>query len=201
MFGNIPDEVLMQRYAKGDIEAFEELVYRHRRPLFGYLCRMLGNREHAEDTFQEVFVRVINSRSRYKKSAKFTTWLYRIAHNACIDALRREGYRKTESLFDPAGAGTDGEVKLQDVIPSANPGPDEALATQQLSETLKKCVSRLTPEQREVFVLRQYQNLPFREIARATRTTESTVKSRMRYALNNLRAMLVEERIVEEVAP
>ena len=195
----IPDEVLMQNYAKGEMAAFDELLARHRQPLFGYLCRMLGNRELAEDVFQEVFIRVINARERYEKSAKFTTWLYKIAHNLCIDTFRRENFRKTESLFEPASNANGEDVSLQEVIPGANPGPDEIIARQQLSEILKRCVSRLSPEQREVFVLRQYQELSFREIAHATETTESTVKSRMRYALNNLRTMLVEERIVEGV--
>jgi RNA polymerase sigma-70 factor (ECF subfamily) len=195
----IPDEALMQDYAKGNVRAFEELLVRHRQPLFGYLCRMLGNRELAEDTLQEVFIRLINSRGRYKKSAKFSTWLYKIAHNLCIDVFRRESFRKTESLSQPAVSVNGEEMSLHDTIPSANPGPHEAFARQQFSEILKGCISRLSPEQREVFVLRQYQNLSFQEIADATRTTESTVKSRMRYALNNLRAMLIEEHIVEEV--
>jgi RNA polymerase sigma-70 factor (ECF subfamily) len=91
------------------------------------------------------------------------------------------------------------EMRPQDVVPSMNPGPDEVLAHEQLSETLKECISRLSPEQKEVFVLRQYQNLAFKEIARTVGTSESTVKSRMRYALNNLRAMLIERRVLEGV--
>ncbi len=196
---NVPDEILMLRYGQGDLGAFEQLLERHRRPLFGYLRRMLGSRELAEDTLQEVFIRVINARRRYKKSAKFATWLYKIAHNVSVDALRRESYRKADSLSG-APENEDG-IKLEDVITDANPGPDELMARRHFSEVLQNCISRLSPEQREVFVLRQYQDLPFREIARAVGATESTVKSRMRYALNNLRAMLIEERVVEEVAP
>jgi len=195
----ISDETLMLRYAKGDVGAFEELLERHRHPLFGYLCRILKSRELAEDLFQEVFIRVMNSRTRYKKSAKFTTWLYRIAHNACVDALRRESYRKTQSLSTPRAVNNEMETTLEDVVPSTNPGPDVELERRQLSETLKHCIERLNPEQREVFVLRQYQNLPFQEIARVTGTSESTVKSRMRYALKSLRTMLVKENIVEGV--
>ncbi|MBI4832593.1 MAG: RNA polymerase sigma factor [Candidatus Lindowbacteria bacterium] len=198
---NIADEALMESYAKGDTGAFEELLRRHRRPVFAYLCRMAGS-ELAEDIFQEVFIRVISSRATYKRTAKFSTWLYRIAHNTCVDALRRENYRKTESLFQPADprvAENGGEMLIQDIVPSSNPGPAEELARKQLSDALKKCIARLNPEQREVFVLRQYQNLPFQEIARVVGTSESTVKSRMRYALNNLRSMLVAERIVEGV--
>jgi RNA polymerase sigma-70 factor (ECF subfamily) len=196
----ISDEALMLKYAKGDVGAFEQLVERHKRPLFGYLCRVLKNRESAEDTFQEVFIRVMKARSTYRRKAKFSTWLYRIAHNACIDALRREKYRKTESLSKPKDAGGESELTLLDALPSPNPGPDVEFDRKQFSEALKKCIERLSPEQREVFILRQYQNLPFQEIARATGATESTVKSRMRYALKSLRKMLVEENIVEEVA-
>lgn len=193
----IPDELLMLQYAEGDIGAFERLLERHRRPLFGYLCRMLGNRQLAEDTFQEVFVRIIHSRRHYQQGTKFTSWLYRIAHNSCIDVFRREKYRKTESLNEPLQNGD--ETTLQDMLVNGNPGPDEALERRQLSDALKECIDRLAPEQREVFVLRQYQNLSFKEIAKAVRSSESTVKSRMRYALKNLRAMLVEQRIIEEV--
>lgn len=196
---DISDEALMLRYAKGDVGAFDRLLERHRRPLFGYLCRVLKNRELAEDTFQEVFIRVMKARSRYKRTAKFSTWLYRIAHNTCIDALRREGYRKTESLSQPKGGAGDSELTLQDAIAGSNPGPDVEFDRRQFSEALKKCIGRLSPEQREVFVLRQYQDLPFREIARVTGATESTVKSRMRYALKSLRAMLIKENMAEEV--
>jgi RNA polymerase sigma-70 factor (ECF subfamily) len=196
----ISDEALMLKYATGDIDAFEQLLERHRGPLFGYLCRILKNRELAEDTFQEVFIRVMKARARYKKTAKFSTWLYRIAHNAAVDALRRESYRKTESLSQPRSAAGNSDLTLQDAIPSSNPGPDDEFDRKQFSDSLKKCIARLDPLQREVFVLRQYQNLPFREIASIAGATESTVKSRMRYALQNLRKMLVEENIVEEVA-
>lgn len=197
---DIPDEILMLQYARGDIAAFERLVERHRQPMFGYLCRMLGNRELAEDTFQEVFLRVIHSRRRYRKSAKFSTWLYKIAHNSCVDVFRREKLRKMDSLDEPT-ANTGNEGMLQDVLASGDPGPDEMLQRRQLSDMLKACVGRLPPEQREVFVLRQYQDLPFKEIAQCIRTSESTVKSRMRYALRNLRTMLVESHVIEEVVP
>ncbi len=196
---SISDEALMLSYARGDAEAFERLLERHRRPLFGYLCRILKSRELAEDTFQEVFMRVMKARSRYNMTAPVTTWLYRIAHNGCVDALRRESYRKTESLSKPKNNRDGAGLTLQDAIPSSNPGPDVEFDRRQFMETLKKCIGRLSPEQREVFVLRQYQNLPFREIARVTGTTESTVKSRMRYALKSLRNMLVAENIVEGV--
>jgi RNA polymerase sigma-70 factor (ECF subfamily) len=196
----ISDEALMLKYAEGDIDAFEKLLERHRGPLFGYLCRILKDRELAEDTFQEVFIKVMKARASYKQTAKFSTWLYRIAHNAAVDVLRRESYRKTESLSQPRNRGSGSDLTLQDAVPSGNPEPDAEFDRKQFSEALKKCIKRLDPLQREVFVLRQYQDLPFREIASITGATESTVKSRMRYALQNLRRMLVEENIVEEVA-
>ncbi|RJP17144.1 MAG: RNA polymerase sigma factor [Candidatus Abyssobacteria bacterium SURF_5] len=196
---DIPDEALMLQYAGGDLAAFEELLERHRNPLFAYLCRMLGNRESAEDVFQEVFLRIVCSRRRYRERAKFSTWLYKIAHNSCIDMFRREKYRRAESLHEPI-QGKDGEQMMpQDFLASGNPGPDELLQRRQISEALKNSIDRLAPEQREVFVLRQYQDLSFREIAKIVQTSESTVKSRMRYALKNLRDMLVEQRVIEEV--
>jgi RNA polymerase sigma-70 factor (ECF subfamily) len=196
---DIPDDLLMLRYANGDIAAFETLLERHRQPLFGYLSRMLGNRELAEDIFQEIFLRIIHSRKRYTKSAKFSTWLYRIAHNSCVDAFRREKYRKTESLSVRITNEAGNEMMLQDLVANGAPGPDVTLERRQLSQALMACIERLAPEQREVFMLRQYQDLSFREIARVVQSSESTVKSRMRYALKNLRGMLVEQHILEEV--
>lgn len=193
------DEALMLQYAQGSVHAFNELLDRHQKPLFGYLYRMLGSREAAEDTFQEVFLRVINSRHGYRKSAKFSTWLYRIAHNSCMDVFRREKYRKTESLNAPLQTEGETEMALQDSLVNGNSRPDKVLEHSQLSEVLKACIDQLAPEQREVFLLRQYQDLSFKEIAKAVKSSESTVKSRMRYALKNLRNMLLEQRIIEEV--
>ena len=88
----IPDDVsLMLRYREGDLEAFETLYRRHQDSLYRYLLRLSVNRDVAEDVFQDVWTRVIAHRERYAATAKFTTWLYRIAHNCCVDHWRRSG--------------------------------------------------------------------------------------------------------------
>ena len=98
------DEVLMVRYQKGEVRAFEILLQRHRKPIFNFILRFVGSRELAEDLMQEAFLRVIKSAENYKRQAKFTTWLYTIARNLCVDQSRRAKHRKAQSLDAPLSA-------------------------------------------------------------------------------------------------
>ena len=97
----LKDEDLMGRFARGDVAAFELLVERHERPVYRFVLRSVRDDERAEELTQDVFLRVVNNAARYKPSAKFTTWLYTIARNACIDEARRRGRRPTVSLNAP----------------------------------------------------------------------------------------------------
>ena len=99
------DEELMFSYADGNADAFEELYSRHEKPVFHFILRSCGNRDRAEEILQEVFLRVIKSADRYKESAKFTTWLYTIARNLCIDKARKRSRATEISMDQPRGAG------------------------------------------------------------------------------------------------
>jgi RNA polymerase sigma-70 factor (ECF subfamily) len=188
---SIADETLMRAFKAGDARAFEQLVRRHRAGVFNFLLRLSGQRQRAEDLLQETWIKVIRNAAGWEPKAKFTTWLYTIARNLCMDALRKEGYRKAESLDASSGAGDD-ERTLGERLPSGGAAPDREAHNAAMRPLIERALAALPAEQREVFVLREYCGTPFKEIAEVTGTPENTVKSRMRYALESLRRSLSE---------
>jgi RNA polymerase sigma-70 factor (ECF subfamily) len=174
------DERLMLRFQAGDVRGFEELVRRHRTPVFSFLLRLTGDRGRAEDLCQETFLRVVRAAGAWEPRAPFRTWLFSMARNQAVDEARRRAFRRTEPLDDPARA----------AHPSDDPGPDRAAEGALLRPKLEAALAALPDEQREVFLLREHAGLRFAEIAEATGVPENTVKSRMRYALEALRARL-----------
>ncbi len=181
----------MLRFQRGDVSAFSELVQRHKRPLFNFLLRQLRSRPAAEDGLQEVFLRVVQSASEFKHEARFTTWVYTIARNLCIDQLRKMSLRNHDSLDRPVGEG--GPSLGEQTTDSHSRASVEREATSnELRVRITRALEALPEEQREVFLLREAANLPFKEIAEITSTPENTVKSRMRYALDRLQEALNE---------
>ena len=181
-----PDEALMLRYRDGDAEAFETLYRRHKGPLFRYLLRQIGNRATSEELFQDVWMNVIRARERYEVRAKFTTWLYRVAHNRVIDFRRAAG--RTPLASNPGPDETDPLASIPD--PVAEPGR-QAEAERQV-ERLMGLVQALPPEQREAFVLHEEAGLSVSDIAQVTGVGRETAKSRLRYAVSKLREGLGE---------
>jgi len=173
------DERLMLRFQKGEVRAFEELVRRHRNPVFSFLLRLTGDRGRAEDLCQETFLRVVRAAEGWEPRALFRTWLYAVARNQAQDEARRRAFRRTEPDADAGAAGA-----------SEAPGPEEAAAGALLRPKLEAALAALPEEQREVFLLREHAGLRFPEIAEVTGVSENTVKSRMRYALEALREKL-----------
>jgi RNA polymerase sigma-70 factor, ECF subfamily len=186
------DEALMLSYADGDVAAFEELVSRHEKPLFHFILRSCGNQGRAEEILQEVFLRVIKYSDSYKPTAKFTTWLYTIARNLCIDKARKRSRATEISLDEPRGSDPGGQTLGQRLADggasAASVEYDRAAFRQRVEEALDE----LPDEQREVFVLREFSGLKYREIAEAVGCKVPTVKSRMRYALQALRGHLAD---------
>jgi RNA polymerase sigma-70 factor, ECF subfamily len=172
------DEQLMLAFKSGDARAFEALVRRHRTPVFNFILRYVGLRSRAEDLLQETWLKVVRGAQDYQPKARFTTWVYTIARNLCVDSARKESYRAADSLDQPAKNGEDDGRALA-----------ETMADGQL---LEKALQSLPEEQREVFVLREFSGVPFKDIAAVTGVPENTVKSRMRYALEGLRKRLDE---------
>ena len=186
----LTDEELMIRYVLDEEAAFEVLLSRYRRPLFGFLYRYLGRSDKAEDVFQDVFFEVIRARKRYRPEAKFSAWLFRIARNRAVDRLRRNGFREMDSLDDKINPKeTGGEAKM-DQMAADTPSPEELARGRQLENALAKVLADLPPEQREVFWLKEKSGLTINEIADLTNVSPNTVKSRLRYALEKIRVDL-----------
>src|SRR5678815_597679 len=185
------DEDLMVSYQRGEVRAFEILLTRHRKPVYNFILRFIGDKETAEDLLQEAFLRVIKGAEAYQRQAKFTTWLYTIARNLCVDQSRRAKHRKAQSLDAPMSNSAD-SGSLLDVIPSGDMASDRQAVNKELQVRLHEALARLSEEQREVFLMREFLDMPFKDIADVVGVPENTVKSRMRYALEKLRLELDE---------
>ncbi len=195
------DEVLMLRFAEGDVAAFEEILRRHRQGVFRFSYHLLGSSEEAEDALQETFIRVIKSRVRYQATAKFTTWLYRIARNICIDFRRRKTYRNEHSL-DGDEREEDCSSTLKELADPQTLGiaiPQRNALAGEVVVAISDLVAQLPAAQREVFLMRQELGLGFHEISRIVGCPKNTAKSRMRYALEFIRIRLLEKGITGEV--
>jgi len=182
------DEYLMQAYRDGDATAFRLLYQRHRGGLYRFLLRQAGVHAVAEELFQDVWMNLIGARERYVPSARFATYLYRIAHNRLVDHFRRSAQRPgitaraTEDDADP--------IDLLEADPSEQPDAkfDAKTRLQRFSELL----AALPSEQREAFVMHEESGLGVDEIAAATGVSFETAKSRLRYAITKLRRGLME---------
>jgi RNA polymerase sigma-70 factor (ECF subfamily) len=191
----VTDEALMLRYQGGDRSAFALLVRRHKTPVYNFILRHIRSTSVAEDLTQDVFVRVVQSAAEFRHSARFSTWMYTIARNLCIDQLRKAQLRRHPSLDQPAQSGSEDDgPTLGERLADAHPDRtvDRAAIGRQLNEHIKSAVDALPEDQREVFLLREVANIPFKDIATMIGVPENTVKSRMRYALERLQRALGE---------
>jgi RNA polymerase sigma-70 factor (ECF subfamily) len=189
----VTDEVLMMRFQAGDRTAFAALVKKHKTAIYNFVLRLTRSSSSAEDLVQDVFVKVVQSASDFKHESKFSTWAYTIARNVSIDHLRKMSHRHHPSLDQARGDTPDGPTLLDrtaDQHPTAS--VERVVIGAQIGKSIARCVEELPQEQREVFLLREVGNLPFKEIADITGVPENTVKSRMRYALERLQASLSE---------
>lgn len=182
------DELLVARFQAGDRAAFTALVRRHQGPLFHFAFRQLRSAPAAEDVVQEAFVRVVQSAAEFKNEARFTTWVYTITRNLCIDQLRKRAHRRHPSLDEARG--DDGDRTLGEVVPDRGADVERDAVGAELQQQVAAAVELLPPNQKEVFLMREVAHLPFKEIAAITGVPENTVKSRMRYALERLQAAL-----------
>lgn len=183
----------MLAFKSGDARAFSTLVQRHRGPVYNFILRYVGHRQRAEDLLQETWLKVVRNSSEWQPKARFTTWVYTIARNLCVDSARKETFRKTDSLDAPASQDEAEGRSVGDLVADeAAQTPDRAAHNVRLRPLIEQALQALPSEQREVFLLREYQGIGFKEIAEVTGVNENTVKSRMRYALEGLRKRLEE---------
>jgi RNA polymerase sigma-70 factor (ECF subfamily) len=181
------DEALMARYGRGDAAAFDLLYRRHEMRVWRYLERNVGNRATADELMQEVWFAVARDAARYRPSARFTTWLFTIAHNRMIDSIRTS--RRHTSL-DTLGFEAESVVEQLTSDPSA--GPLAAAVARDQAGALVRAFEKLPGEQREAFLLQIEGDLSVEEIAAITDSSFETTKSRLRYARSKLRELLKE---------
>ena len=193
--GSMPptDEELVAAFQSGDVAAFEALVARWDRKIQGAIYRVLGAGEDSRDLCQEVFLKAYRALGTFKREARFSSWLYQIALNACRDRLRRRRGRLQISLED-AGDALDG---AQDAAPSAL----DLVEAGELARAVQAALATLPHEQREVIALKEYEGLTFVEIAEALDVPVSTVKTRLYRGLGQLRQQLERQGVRGAAAP
>ena len=182
------DEALMQAYAAGRAAAFDSLYARHKGGMYRYLLRHCGNAGIAEEMFQDVWMNAIRARDRYVPTAKFTTWLYTLAHHRLVDHWRASGQAKFASIDDDGDEGTRAAVEA--LPASRRDEPEARIDTRQVREQLHAALATLPAVQRDAFLLQQEGGLSLAEIGNLTGVGVETVKSRLRYAVAKLRGEL-----------
>ena len=170
------DEQLMQRYAKDDAQAFDQLYERHRGALYRYFIRQVSDTATANDLYQGVWEKIIKARKKYRPSAPFVMWMFRIANNHLVDHYRR---------LRPAGS-VDTEL-----LADSQADPFQGLVDGEQNQQLKSGIIALPVEQRNTLLLKLESGLKMEEIAELTGVSRETVKSRLRYAVNKLKRGLV----------
>ena len=186
-----PDVQLMLRFRGGDESAFRELFEKHGRAIVNFAYNFIGNRPRAEELAQDVFLQVYRAGARYEPQAKFTTWLYRIATNACLNEVRRpeRRYHTRPLEHQPEDGGERAEIAIAD---PAAPSGDSALAGRELEARIREVLGALPENQRAALVLSRVDGLSYREVAESLECSESAVKSLVFRATATLRKELEE---------
>jgi RNA polymerase sigma-70 factor (ECF subfamily) len=185
------DVQLMLDVKAGDEQSFALLLHRYRTPLVNFLYRMVRNREQAEDLAQEVFIRVYRARADYVPSAKFTTWLFRIATNLALNSVRDTRHQRMEvSLDAPVTVDAeDGDERPLDVA-EKNPNIEEHLVQEAQRDMIRHAIDKLPEKQRAAVLLHKYQELDYGEISKILQCSESALKSLLFRAYETLRVEL-----------
>ncbi|MBR6311194.1 MAG: sigma-70 family RNA polymerase sigma factor [Paludibacteraceae bacterium] len=187
----LPDDTLVKMYAEGNNEAFEVLLLRYKNKVFSYIYVIVKNRDLADDFFQETFMRAIMciKKGQYAESGKFISWITRIAHNLIFDKFRQEKYQKTYSNDENE------EVDLLNNSQLCESTIEDRMVKEQVLNDVSHIVKFLPDTQREVVLMRYYDDLSFKEIAEKTNVSINTALGRMRYAIQNMRRIADEKGI------
>lgn len=195
----LSDEEAMRKFQKGDEGSFDTLLSRHGAGVLRFIIKMTGvQKTQAEDLLQEIFLKVIERRKRYDPEQKFSTWLYSIARNHCIDYLRTESYRRHSSLDAPLAGDEEGGAVVLEIVRSEERDQEEKAFDLEVKALIDNGVRGLKEEFREVFLLREVEGLSLEEIAKVTESPLGTVKSRLRYAYKGLRRVFTESGYFED---
>jgi RNA polymerase sigma-70 factor, ECF subfamily len=177
----------MARIAKGDDDAFEILVNRHQTSVLNLIYRFIGDRTQARDLAQEVFIRVWQAAKSYKPEAKFTTWIYRIATNLCLNELKSAHHKKWFQFFR---SDANDEIRAEEAVPDRSPSPEDILLTRERSRRITDVLLSLPENQRMALILKRYDEISYEEIARVMGCSVSAVESLLDRAKRNLQEKL-----------
>ncbi|MEG0010685.1 MAG: sigma-70 family RNA polymerase sigma factor [Muribaculaceae bacterium] len=187
----LTDEQLVALYAKGENEAFDVLLNRHKTRIYSYINHIVKDRDLSDDIFQETFVKAITTinQGRYTENGKFPAWISRIAHNLIIDYYRQEKTENNQSCDSDNIDILNRKELSEDTI-------EDILISSQIQQDVKRLVMALPDSQREVVIMRYYRNMSFKEIADNTNVSINTALGRMRYAILNIRRIAEENNII-----
>jgi RNA polymerase sigma-70 factor (ECF subfamily) len=185
---------IVQKVLRGDVNAFEKLVLEYEKNVYNIALRMTGNAEDASDMTQEAFIKAYNSLQSFRGDSKFSVWIYRIATNVCLDFLRSKSRRPTVSL---SVEDNDGEEVQLDVADESQ-SPELLLDRQMTRESVRRGLETLSPEYRQILLLREIQGLSYDEISQALGLEVGTVKSRIFRARKKLCAFLLQDGNIPE---
>ena len=186
---HLSEQELVQLYLKGNTEALSTLINRYKDRIYTAIFLLVKDKYLAEDLFQDVFIRVIDSLKAkgYSNEGKFLPWALRIAHNLCVDHFRKIKRTPSITISD--------DRDIFEVLNFSEPNAETRLIQSQLHERVRKMIDLLPEDQREVIILRHYADLSFKEIASITKCSTNTALGRMRYGLINMRKMTLEKKI------
>jgi len=185
-----PDALLVKNYISGDENSLSILINRHQSKIYGFIYSKLSDRDMADDIFQDTFIKVIKTlkSNSYNEEGKFLPWVMRISHNLIIDHYRRNKkmpmFRETE------------DFSIFSIMSDNVPNIESQLITSQVENDLRKLIEELPEDQKEVLVMRMYQDLSFKEISELTGVSINTALGRMRYAIMNLRKVIDKHQII-----
>ena len=193
--GISPEQEYISRFLSGDSYAFNLLVKRWQIPVYEVAYRYIGNEQDAKDICQNTFIKVYKNLKKLKNNESFSIWIYRIAVNLCKDELKKRKKRKPSSFDQISGKN---ESFLKDAV-NIKPEFEENIIKKDIREIIISAVNSLSDEQKEVLILKEYQGLKFREIAEILKISENTAKSRMYYALKNIKTTFKKLNLDKEV--
>jgi len=194
------DQQLISRFADGDVEAFNTLVWRWQKPIFNFTMRYIGVSEDAKDITQRVFIKVHKNLKSLKDNGKFSSWLYQIALNLCRDESKSR-YRRSKSSLDALQETINFDISNEtDESAYKTHSPEAVLQRSDLRSLLDKALEKIPKEQKEVVIMKEFQGLKFIEIADVLNLPVNTVKSRMYYGLSALRKVMDHWKIDLEAA-
>lgn len=186
----LPDALLVQNYVAGNENALATLIKRHESRIYGFIYSKISDRDISNDIFQDTFIKVIKTlkSNSYNEEGKFLPWVMRISHNLIIDHFRKNKkmplFRETE------------EFSIFSIMSDDSPTIENQLISDQVQQDIKKLIEELPLDQKEVLVMRMYQDMSFKEISEITGVSINTSLGRMRYALMNLRKVIDKHHIV-----